>query len=83
MSELGQHPKLIFEVMAAYWAFSAIVSGMPDPPPGSFFYMWLYHSLHAFAGNLTKFAESKMQATSSTTTTVKIEETKPVDKKES
>lgn len=82
MNELFQHPKLIFEVLAAYWAFSALVSGMPDPPQGSFFYAWLYHSLHAFAGNLTKFADSKIQAMTSTTTTVKVEESKTTEKPE-
>ena len=61
MNELFQHPKVILEVIVAYWAFSAIISGMPDPPQGSFYYKWAYATLHAFAGNLKKFADSKIQ----------------------
>ncbi len=69
MSELTQHPRVILEVLVAYWAFSAIVSGMPDPPTGAFYYKWLYATLHAFAGNLRQFADSKLQSLESVTVT--------------
>jgi len=89
MDELFQHPKVILEVLVAYWAFSAVVSGMPDPPEGSFFYKWLYATLHAFAGNLKQFADSKIQSLEKTTvnqdgdkTTVKATITEPAKKAE-
>ncbi len=91
MDELFAHPKVILEVLIAYWAFSAIVSGMPDPPEGSFYYKWAYATLHAFAGNLTKFAESKIQSLETnvrqkspdgtvTDTQIKVKETAPAPK---
>lgn len=68
MNELAQHPKLILEVLAAYWLFSAIVTSMPVPPKDSFWYLWLYGALHAFAGDVSKFAASKIAALESSTT---------------
>lgn len=67
MNDLIAHPKIIFEVLVAYWAFSAVVSGMPDPPLDSFYYKWLYATLHAFAGNLKQFADNKIEALEQTT----------------
>lgn len=78
MDELLQHPKLILEVLAAYWLFSAVVTSMPPPPSGSFWYSWLYGSLHVFAGSIKMFADSKIQALESTTVTV----TKQTEKQE-
>jgi hypothetical protein len=38
---------------AAYWLFSAFVSGMPEPSPASSFaYHWLFASLNALAANI-------------------------------
>lgn len=79
MDELFQHPKIILEVLVAYWGFSAVVSGMPDPPTDSFFYKWLYATLHAFAGNLKQFADSKIQTLSQTTVT-KVQQIQAPDK---
>ena len=88
MDELLQHPKLIIEVMFAYWAFSALVSGMPDPPTGSFWYRWAYATLHTFAGNLKQFADSRISTLETnvkkmpegTETSVKQTITEPVKK---
>ncbi len=66
MDELFQHPKLVIEVLAAYWAFSAIVTGQPKPDPKSYWGNWLYDSLHLFAGNVQKLAESRIQTLSKT-----------------
>jgi hypothetical protein len=45
--------------IASLWAFSAFVSGMPDPDPQSGkAYRWLYGSLHVFAANLDKVGQS-------------------------
>lgn len=90
MEELLAHPKVILEVLVAYWLFSAVVSGMPDPPADSFWYKWAYATLHTFAGNLKQFADSKTQSLESTVqrkaadgtetlTKTKITETKPKD----
>jgi hypothetical protein len=39
---------------ASFWLFSALVSGMPSPSPGSSFaYHWLFASLNALAANVT------------------------------
>lgn len=70
MDDLLGHPRIILEVLAAYWLFSAIVTSMPKPPSGSFWYSWIYDALHIFAGNVSKFADSKIQALESTTVTV-------------
>lgn len=88
MDELFAHPTVILKVLAVYWAFSAIVSSMPDPPQGSFWYKWIYGALHAFAGNISKFAESKIRSLETTeqrrelggaetVTKTKITETEP------
>lgn len=79
MNELMQHPKLIIEVLVAYWAFSAIVTGMPKPQ-GGFWYPWIYDTLHLFAGSVKTFADSRI---STLTTTVKVEEAKPAPTSES
>ena len=71
MNGVLAHPQIVTaaEVMIAYWAFSAFVSGMPAPPPGAFWYAWLYSTLHMFAGNLRQFADSKIQSLETTVTT--------------
>lgn len=74
MNELFQHPRIILEVLVAYWGFSAIVSGMPEPPSTAFWYRWLYATLHAFAGNLKQFADSRIQSLSQTTVITKTQE---------
>jgi hypothetical protein len=60
VSEALQHPRLILEVLVAYWAFSALVSGMPKPKSddSQFWYGWLYTSLHTFAGSLDQAAKN-------------------------
>ena len=75
MSELLQHPKLIAEVLFIYWAFSAIVTGMPKPKPESFWGNWIYDSLHLFAGSVKQFADSRVQTL--TTTVVKTDTKEP------
>lgn len=83
MNDLMGHPKLILEVVVAYWAFSALVSGMPVPPVGAFWYAWLYATLHAFAGNLAKVADAKIQSLeNSTTVTTKTTSVDPGAKSE-
>jgi hypothetical protein len=40
-------------LLAAWYGFSSIVSGMPAPKPtSSQAYLWAYHSLHVLAGNV-------------------------------
>lgn len=74
MNELMQHPKVVLEVLAAYWAFSAIVTGMPKPSPTSYWGTWVYDTLHLFAGSVKQFADSKIQSIQTTVTKV---ESKP------
>jgi len=62
MDELFAHPKVILEVLIAYWLFSAFVTSMPPPEVGSFWYKWIYDLLHLFAGSVKKFADSKIQS---------------------
>lgn len=46
--------------LGAYFIFSAIVSGMPDPTPTSpLVYKWAYHSLHILAGDLSHIIGSR------------------------
>ena len=48
-------------ILGAYWLFSAIVSGMPDPAAGSSTaYVWIYRSLHTLAGNLSNAVAAKV-----------------------
>ncbi len=68
MDELFGHPKVILEVLVAYWLFSAIVTSMPEPPSDAFWYKWLYGTLHIFAGNVSAFAASKIQSLENSTT---------------
>lgn len=86
MDELLQHPKIILQVLIAYWAFNAFVSGMPDPPAGSFWYKWAYATLHAFAGNIRQFADSRIQTLETSVTRspdqIKTKVTQTVEKKE-
>lgn len=56
MNWLLAHP---FQTIAAYWVFSAFISGMPEPAPtASVAYIWAYKSFHMIAGDVA----SAMQA---------------------
>lgn len=79
MSEIMQHPRLVVEVLAAYWAFSAIVTGMPKPSPNSYWGNWVYDSLHLFAGAVKQFADTRIQTMS--TTVVKVDSA-PIEKQQ-
>jgi len=47
--------------MAAYYFFSAFVSGMPDPDSTSGKgYMWMFKSLHILSGDLASGLASKI-----------------------
>ncbi len=53
MNPFAAHPAIAS--LIAYWGFSAIVGGMPEPDENSSRgYQWAYNSLHILAGNLTK-----------------------------
>lgn len=46
-------------VMAAWYVFSAVVSGMPAPGANSGAgYQWAYHTLHVLAGDFGQFIGS-------------------------
>jgi hypothetical protein len=46
------HPAMF--TIGAYWLFSAVVGGMPQPTASSGAgYTWLHNSLHILAGNLS------------------------------
>jgi hypothetical protein len=46
------HPAVF--TIGAYWVFSAVVGGMPEPTPTSSpAYVWAHNSLHILAGNLS------------------------------
>lgn len=48
------------ELLAIYYVFNAIVSGMPEPTEKSKWgYVWAYRSLHVLSGNLDKVAKTK------------------------
>lgn len=58
MDIITQHPALF--AIAAYWAFSALVGGMPPPDDNSSKgYTWLHGSLHILAGNLSAAVAQK------------------------
>ena len=47
--------------MLLYFAFSAIVSGMPEPTSASGVgYRWAYSSLHVLAGDLSQLIGSRI-----------------------
>lgn len=51
ISLIQAHPAAA--AVALYYLFSAIVSGMPSPPPNcGMGYLWAFNSLHTLAGNL-------------------------------
>lgn len=81
MNELLQHPRVVIEVVLAYWAFSAIVTGMPKPRDSNFWGTWIYDTLHLFVGSVKQFADKKIQTLTeeTTTTTVAKTEVKPSD----
>lgn len=58
MNLIHQHPA-VFGV-AAYWLFSAIIGGMPDPTSqSSVGYIWMHRSFHFLAGNIAAAVQSK------------------------
>lgn len=53
MSFLSNHAVAL---MVGWYVLSAVVSGMPAPPPqAGVAYIWAYRSLHVLAGNLGQF----------------------------
>lgn len=50
------------DALALYALYSALVSGMPEPTSASGTgYVWLYHSLHVLAGDLSYLLGSHVQ----------------------
>lgn len=50
----------VLSTLLGYFAFSALVDGMPDPAAtDSKGYRWAYKSLHTFSGNLSSLAANK------------------------
>lgn len=48
-------------LLAAYYVFSAIVSGMPEPPANAgVAYRWVFHSAHILAGDLSQVIGSRV-----------------------
>ena len=46
--------------IALYWAFSAVVGGMPEPDAStSVWYRWGFSSLHLLAGNVLTAVQSR------------------------
>lgn len=49
------------DALLAYFIFSAIVSGMPEPDAtAGVGYRWAYHSLHILAGDLSQMIGSRI-----------------------
>lgn len=47
-------------VLLLYFLFSAVVSGMPEPPATApLGYRWAYHTLHILAGDLSHIMGSR------------------------
>ena len=47
-------------IIALYWAFSAVVGGMPEPDASaSLWYRWGFSSLHILAGNVLTAVQSR------------------------
>lgn len=50
------------DALLAYFVFSAIVSGMPEPDAtAGIAYRWAYSSLHVLAGDLSQMIGSRIQ----------------------
>jgi len=48
-------------ILVAWYAFSAIVSGMPEPAPGDTKpYLWAFHALHSLAGDFASVIGSRV-----------------------
>jgi hypothetical protein len=46
--------------IGGYWAFSAVVGGMPPPDEkSSKGYVWMHNSLHILAGNITRAVQTR------------------------
>ena len=55
---IEQHP--LVSGLAAYWLFSAIVGGAPEPTCTSCgAYRWCYASLHLLAGNVQRAMDAR------------------------
>lgn len=47
-------------ILGAYWLFSAVVSGMPEPgASSSTAYVWIFRSLHTLAGDISNAMAAK------------------------
>lgn len=58
MNLITEHPAVC--AIAAYWVFSAIIGGMPEPTPDSSAgYIWLHSSLHILSGNLATAMQTR------------------------
>ncbi len=69
------------ELMAAYFLFNALISGMPEPTASSSTgYMWLFRSLHTLGGNLDKIVASNHLPAGSVDTQTFTQETRTVSK---
>lgn len=61
MTFIDQHQAIF--ALGAYFLFSAIVGGMPDPTAtSSTGYQWIFKTLHLLAGNITAAFQSKVSA---------------------
>lgn len=76
------HPAIV--AIVAYWAFSALVGGMPAPDStSSKAYQWTHDSLHILAGNLNAAVSSRypnlgtVQITDTTQKTTTVSPVKP------
>lgn len=48
--------------VVAYFAFSAVVSGMPEPDDKApLAYKWAYHTLHILSGDLSHVLGSRLK----------------------
>jgi hypothetical protein len=49
-----------FDAFSLYYVFSAFTAGMPEPDAkSSFFYIWMYRSLHILSANGTAYFAHK------------------------
>jgi hypothetical protein len=85
MNFIEQHQAIF--ALGAYFLFSAIVGGMPDPTAtSSTGYQWAFKTLHLLAGNITAAFQSRVtafQASGGTITRTQVDETtvKPTEVK--
>jgi len=82
LNEIVKHPRVIIEILAAYWGFSALVSGMPMPKDGQFWYQWMFTSLHTFSGSIRTAVNDPRLATLLQKQETRQEQIQPNTKKE-